>query len=106
MARQRTISGELVQYEHPDWTPLETVLGTELASDFMWMHEIELADQTRVHAHKHRDTRRYVHLTSDARTYLYTSSGRYRRIPLYEAKTLALHAWGGLRHDPWTPDVD
>jgi hypothetical protein len=33
----------------------------------MWMFEVRLSDGTPLHAYKHIDTRRYLHLASDGR---------------------------------------
>ena len=35
------------------------------------MFEVELSDGTRLHAYKHRWTRRYIHLTGDGRAFAY-----------------------------------
>ncbi|MEX2107821.1 MAG: hypothetical protein WD827_02900 [Solirubrobacterales bacterium] len=61
------------QYETPNWDPLIDFL----AGNFMWMHEVELADGTRLHAYKHRETRRYLHLSSDGRAFFYSADGFY-----------------------------
>lgn len=37
----------------------------------MWMHEEELEDGTRLHAYKHWETRRYLHLDHGGRAYVY-----------------------------------
>jgi hypothetical protein len=63
--------GDVVQFEHPEWRPLATLLGEHLAARFMWMHEIRLADGTAVHAYKHVRTRRYLHLAFDGRAFAY-----------------------------------
>jgi hypothetical protein len=51
--------GEVIQYEAPHWDPLLKLLAEYLVADFMWMHEVELKDGTRLHAYKNRETRRY-----------------------------------------------
>jgi hypothetical protein len=58
MARKKGIEGELLQYETPNWLPLALIAGIDLVEDFMWMHEVQLADGRHVHAYKHIDTRR------------------------------------------------
>jgi hypothetical protein len=63
------LSGLMVQYERPHWEPLLALVGERLTETFMWMHEGELADGTRVHAYKHVHTRRYLHLGEDGRAY-------------------------------------
>jgi hypothetical protein len=80
-----TIRGTLRQYERPVWQPLINLVGEELAGWFMWMHEIELADETPVHAYKHVDTRRYLHLTEDGRAFAYKPKWHYAEIALLEA---------------------
>jgi hypothetical protein len=49
------------------------------------MHEVELTDGTSLHAYKHIDTRRYVHLASDGTAFACTPSGRYKPIPVVDA---------------------
>ena len=90
MAIDDTIRGRLAQYEEPTWEPLLNLLGAERAGDFMWMHEIALATGERVHAYKHIDTRRYIHLSDAGKTYTYTDRERYTPIPAFEAAELAL----------------
>lgn len=77
MRRNDRISGTLVQYDEPVWGPLLSAIGEELTGWFMWMHELELSDGTRVHAYKHQMTRRYLHLSDDGRAFEYTGSDDY-----------------------------
>jgi len=42
----------MTQYETPHWDPLLKLLAEYLVADFMWMHEVELKDGTRLHAYK------------------------------------------------------
>lgn len=51
-----------VQGEPPNWEPLLTAVGAQLAGWFMWMHEGTFADGSTVQAYKHRSTRRYLFL--------------------------------------------
>jgi hypothetical protein len=51
----------------PEWQPLLDAVGEEIAANFMWMFEVRLSDGTPLHAYKHIDTRRYLHLASDGR---------------------------------------
>jgi hypothetical protein len=37
----------------------------------MWMHEVELEDGTRLHAYKHHETRRYLHLDHGGRAFVF-----------------------------------
>jgi hypothetical protein len=90
MAKSSTVQGELHQYEQPSWEPLLDLLGEELVGDFMWMHELRMATGERVHAYKHRDTRRYIHLSEHGRTYVYIDHDRYRVIPALDAVHQAL----------------
>ena len=82
MPRKRTMTGTLVQYEEPEWTPLRDAVGLCRADWFMWMSEIELEDGSRVHAYKHVNTRRYLHLPGDGRAFAYMGDNRYREIDL------------------------
>lgn len=77
MAKAAPIRGHIVQYERPYWAPLAHLLGEELPSWFMWMCEVELADQTRIHAYKHRTTRRYLHLDANGRAFHYDERSGY-----------------------------
>lgn len=90
MPREPAVRGELLQYEHPDWRPLLNLLGEQLVGDFMWMHELEMATGEHVHAYKHIDTRRYIHIGDRGRAYAYLPRGGYRVIPALEAAELAL----------------
>jgi hypothetical protein len=47
----------------------------------MWMFEVELSDRRRLHAYKHIDTRRYIHLAADGKAFAYLSAEQYRPIP-------------------------
>jgi hypothetical protein len=96
MLSEHDISGELGQCEEPDWQPLLDLVGVELVGWFMWMTEIELDDETRVHAYKHHCTRRYFHLGVDGRAYVYVPRGRYREIDRQEAIDVAFECWKRL----------
>jgi hypothetical protein len=97
MAQGRPRKGEMVQHETPDWDPLMKVVGHRVIGDFMWMHEVQLSDGRTVHAYKHIDTRRYIHLDEDGNAFVYTESGRYRPMPA--ARVLAAVLM------PLTPDL-
>jgi len=62
--------GRVVNYERPVWEPL-MALAPEHVGDFMWMHEVELEDGTRLHAYKHVETRRYLHLDHGGRAFVF-----------------------------------
>lgn len=100
MATDESIRGKLVQYEEPTWEPLLNLLGVERVGHFMWMHELALDTGERVHAYKHIDTRRYIHLSEAGKTYAYVDRERYAPIPAFEAAELALppESWG----EPWS----
>jgi len=66
----RPRKGRVVNYEHPVWEPLIRFV-PEHMGDFMWMHEVELEDGTRLHAYKHWDTRRYLHLDHGSRAFVF-----------------------------------
>jgi hypothetical protein len=93
MKSERVVHGEIRQYTTPDWTALEEMVGYELLSWFMWMCEIELSGGARVHAYKHKWTRRYLHLTGDGRAFQYTATGRYREVDPYAALVSVLDEW-------------
>jgi hypothetical protein len=81
MSQGRPRKGELVQYETPNWDPLMNAVGHRVIGDFMWMHEVKLTDGRAVHAYKHVDTRRYIHLDEEGNAFVYTESGRYKPMP-------------------------
>lgn len=78
----RKISGQMTQYEMPNWDPLLKLLAEYLVVDFMWMHEVELKDGTRLHAYKNRETRRYLHLSLDGRAFAYCEDDSYREVEI------------------------
>jgi hypothetical protein len=80
-----TFSGSLSQYDDPEWGPLIELVGLELVDWFMWMHEVELDDRSRVYAYKHTATRRYFHIAEDGRTFLYVGDDGYREIDRQDA---------------------
>lgn len=71
------INGSLFQCERADWGPLRGVVGDCLASQFMWMAEIELDDGIRIHAYKHIETRRYLHLDASGLAFEFRPDGSY-----------------------------
>jgi hypothetical protein len=101
----RTVSGTIRQYERPVWQPLVDLVGLQLVEWFMWMHEIELADQSHLHAYKHVSTRRYLHLTEDGRAFVYRSEANYEEIALLQAIEDAFAGWEELLPEPADPDV-
>lgn len=86
--------GSRRQYERPDWRPLERFLASdELCDQFMWMCDLALDDGAILNAYKHHDTRRYLYLTDDGRTFEYLGDGRYRCVDPYSALAAAFQNW-------------
>jgi hypothetical protein len=100
MPRVRTIPGRLARFEEPEWQLLIDLIGLELVPWFMLMHGVELADDTRVRAYKHRATRRYLHLGEDGRAFAYVPRDRYREITLVEALEEAFFEWEYVFPEP------
>ena len=109
MATERTVRGEMGQYEQPEWKPLEEALADHILSQFMWMGEIRLETGEVLHAYKHRLTRRYLHLAADGTTYVYRGERGYAPTDAAEAVAAALHmhrevlagGTGGMPHAWW-----
>jgi hypothetical protein len=76
------VTGRMTHSDEPDWRPLLDLVGEEVAGDFMWMFEVELANGTRLQAYKHWHTRRYVHLDPGCQAFVYEPPHRYRRYPV------------------------
>lgn len=94
MPRATTISGEMLHGDTPYWTPLETLLGTELCGWYMWMFEVELASGCRLHAYKNRTTRRYIHLAADAlHAFHFVGDHHYVEVELDYAIEAAFVGW-------------
>jgi hypothetical protein len=89
----KTIAGEMGQGDRPNWGPLEAMVGEELAGEFMWMFQVDLADGTAVHAYKHICTRRYLHLAEDGRTFAFTHSGRYWMVDPFDLLMAVFEDW-------------
>lgn len=66
----RPKKGRTIDCAAPAWEPL-IALAPEHVDDFMWMHEVELEDGTRLHAYKHSQTGRYLHLDQAARAFVF-----------------------------------
>jgi hypothetical protein len=62
--------GQVVDTRNPIWEPLYE-LAPEHIDDFMWMHEVELEDGTRLHVYKHYETRRSLHLDHGGRGFAF-----------------------------------
>jgi hypothetical protein len=93
MRNDEAIDGEMGQGDRPNWQPLEAMVGEQLAGEFMWMFQVDLADGTAVHAYKHILTRRYLHLGEDGRTLAFTRSGRYRAVDPFDLLTAVFDGW-------------
>jgi hypothetical protein len=91
------------QGERPVWQPLVDLVGEHLAEWFMWMFEVELADQTPLHAYKHVSTRRYLHLTEDGRAFVYQPEADYAEIAPRQALRLVFAEWERLLPPPDDP---
>jgi hypothetical protein len=46
-------------------------LAPDDVEDFMWMFEVELESGLRLHAYKHIETRKYLHLDKEGRAFVY-----------------------------------
>lgn len=103
MFKSEDVPGDLHQCHDPVWSPLVELIGSELAEWLMWMCEIELADRTRVHAYKHRSTRRYLHLADDGRAFTFTAAAEYRAITRAHAVEQAFVGWEHLLPQPENP---
>lgn len=66
----RPRKGRVINHDHPIWEPLIRLV-PEHVDDFMWMHEVELEDGIRIHAYKHWETRRYLHLDHGSRAFVF-----------------------------------
>jgi hypothetical protein len=86
----------MLQCHEPDWRPLLKAVGEEVTCHFMWMCEVELSSGKRLHAYKHIDTRRYVHLDRDGAAFVYEWPERYRSSPVTEVLTEVFAPLPGL----------
>lgn len=94
--------GKLTQYDNPHWEPLLKLLAEYLVVDFMWMHEVELKDGTQIHAYKNRETKRYLHLSTDGRVFQYCGDDYYREVEISLHMMEMVLASGRLRPgDRW-----
>ena len=100
MPDYRVMRGRMCRLERPDWGPLIDLVGLELVRWFMWMGQIELVDDTRVHAYKHCATRRYFHIGEDGRLFAYRCPDHYVEIGAAEAVADAFDGWDALLPEP------
>lgn len=84
----RPIKGRMTgDWERPDWAPL-IELAPDHVDEFMWMFEAQLENGLVLHAYKHWETRRYLHLDSAGRAFVYLwdenlaadDDGRYEEV--------------------------
>lgn len=69
----------------------------------MWMYEVVLQDDRRLHAYKHHETRTYLHLDTQGNAWAYAHrNGRsmYRTVDLADALAAAFAGWDGLASGP------
>jgi len=98
MKGMQRLKGETKQGEKPEWRPLLNLVGEDGVDQFMWMFEVTLSDESDLHAYKHIETRRYLHLDSKGRAFAYEEADRYRQIAVLDLAALVLP---GLRYDLW-----
>jgi hypothetical protein len=96
MGRARVYSGDVSQWDKPEWGPLLDAVGEQVTGDFMWMHEAELDNGMSLHAYKHIDTRRYVHLAANGEAFVYEHPNRYRSLPVADAFAAVFASLVGL----------
>jgi hypothetical protein len=71
----RVVHGEMTkQCDEPEWAPLLELTPGHI-DEFMWMFEVELESGLRLHAYKHVETRKYLHLDKEGRAFVYLWSG-------------------------------
>jgi hypothetical protein len=88
------ITARVVNYEEPDWRPLERLASPYLASGFMWMFELATRRGERFHAYKHIETRRYVHIDLHGNGLAYIpEEDRYECYPAWVLLRAALRPW-------------
>ena len=67
----RVVRGVMTgRHDKHEWEPL-LELAAEHVDDFMWMFEVELESGLRLHAYKHWETRKYLHLDEEGRAFVY-----------------------------------
>jgi hypothetical protein len=93
MLRNGTIHGTSVRPREPKGRPLVDVIGTDVAARFMWISDVELDDEVRVHAYKHIATRRYLHVARDGRAFVCAGHERDREIRPRDAICDAFAGW-------------
>ncbi len=93
MARTRYVTARMMQFDRPDWRPLQLAVGEDLMWPWMWMCELRTTAGIAYHAYKHQSTRRYLHLGPEADALDYGDRELYRPIELVDALERALRPW-------------
>lgn len=101
MSSRRGVPGKMRQYDTPDWTSLEQLLGSdELCGHFMWMYDVLMDDGTVLNVYKHRWTRCYLHLADDGRTFHYGIDDLYHEADPYTAIKGVFAKWACCNPTP------
>jgi len=84
--------GEMLPFEERqvDWEPL-LALAPDHVDDFMWMFMVELKTGLRVHAYKHRETRRYIYLDAEGRAFGWAGESMYCEVDPEQILDLVLN---------------
>jgi len=89
-----TLHGRPTRSELPFWPPLIDLVGLELVDRFMWMLEILLEDDSMLHAYKHIETRRYLHLhEAGGRAFVCVGPDRYCEVDPRTALEAVVADW-------------
>jgi hypothetical protein len=83
--RRRLKGGDVLNCTNPDWEPLLR-FARVYVDEFMWMHEVVLEDEARLHAYKNYWTRRYIHLDDRGRAFFFCDERCYEEIPEDEVR--------------------
>lgn len=103
MELARSIRGRMARGAIPDWTSLEKLLGDQLCSHFMWMFEVDLEDETRIHVYRHRWTRCVFYLSTDGRAFHAiwhdddSGEGCYREVKPDAAILVVFAGWESIK---------
>jgi hypothetical protein len=97
----KLITGTALDFDEPEWAPLERVLWSdELCAHFMWMFAVLLEGGTLLNAYKHRWTRGYLHLGADGTAYRYMGDRGYTSVALRELLEEVFYSRGCWRPTP------
>jgi hypothetical protein len=89
MTSNKLIESTIVQEDHPDWGPLEDMLGPQGHDEFEWRAEVQLAGGTRIQAYKHAVSGHYLHLSDDGDAYQFIGEDHYLAIDPEDALWMA-----------------